>query len=448
MTDPMEQGLARAVEDITPDVLPQILLRLDEREQGADATVIPIHSKSQKRRAASWLRWAVSVAAALILAFGGYFAYGNLQIDSIVNFDVNPSIQLTVNRNEKVLSVTPLNADAEGIIDNMNLKNVDLDVAVNALIGSMLKNGYLSDIANSILISVENNDGDKAATLQQRLTEEVASLLSAYALDGSVISQSFTDRNTDMESLAQRHHISYSKAELVNKLVSLDPTRNFAEIAALPVNDINLLIEAQETALEGVTSDGTASSAAYIGMDGAQETAFRHAGVTANQVTVTKGKMDYEDGRMVYEIEFENADAEYEYEIDAMTGEVLDFEIDVFGEKESIPVLPDTTPQADQFGKDETDGEKITYDHGEHSNDGQHHEGAMESYIGINAAKQLALTHAGLDSSQVRFKEEELDDDDDRMIYEIKFISGTMVYKYEIDAITGEIIKAKSELDD
>ena len=93
----------------------------------------------------------MAAAACLCVAVlgGGVSFYQNHRVDSVIGIDVNPSIELSVNRNEKVLQANPLNEDAETILDDMNLKNVDLDIAVNALIGSMVRNGYLSELDNS-----------------------------------------------------------------------------------------------------------------------------------------------------------------------------------------------------------------------------------------------------------------------------------------------------------
>lgn len=73
---------------------------------------------------------------------------------------------------------------------------------------------------------------------------------------------------------------------------------------------------------------GMETGSAYIGIARAREIALNHAGFTASQVMVTKAAMDWEDGRMVYEIEFRRNGAEYEYEIDAQSGAILEHEID------------------------------------------------------------------------------------------------------------------------
>ena len=54
----------------------------------------------------------------------------------------------------------------------------------------------------------------------------------------------------------------------------------------------------------------------------AQEIALAHAGVKAADATITKSKLDYDDGRQVYEIEWYANGAKYDYEIDAATGKI------------------------------------------------------------------------------------------------------------------------------
>lgn len=432
MAREVESRIARRVREITPDVLPEILLRLDQQEgeakmrEGTAAVVLTdnITDISQGRETAkkrrSWTKWAASVAAVFVLILGTYFAYGNYRVDSVVDFDVNPGIQITVNSSEKVLKAEPMNADAVVVLEDMELKNVSLDVAVNALIGSMLKHGYINELANSILITVENSDAEKAATLQSRLTSEVTSLLSAYAIDSAVISQSHTVKSADISELAQQYSITYGKAELINKLIRLDNTLAFADMAKLSVNEIKLLLEARQTTLDGVTTEGSASSAAYIGESAAFDIAMQHAGVTAAETTFYKIKLDYEDGRMVYETEFRTAGAEFDCDVDALTGEIVSFE------RESIGALPT----------------------GGNSGGGTASDGSQSPQIGVDAAKEAALSHAGLAASQVTFTKAKLDYDDGHAVYDIEFYSGEYEYDFEIDAVTGAILDYDREYDD
>ena len=117
---------------------------------------------------------------------GGVSFYQNHRVDSVIGIDVNPSIELSVNRNEKVLQANPLNEDAETILDDMNLKNVDLDIAVNALIGSMVRNGYLDELDNAILVTVSNENEKKASSLRQDVVGDVESSLQEHAVQAGL----------------------------------------------------------------------------------------------------------------------------------------------------------------------------------------------------------------------------------------------------------------------
>ena len=70
------------------------------------------------------------------------------------------------------------------------------------------------------------------------------------------------------------------------------------------------------------------SSGSYIGVDKAKSIALKHAGKSASSVSFTKAKLDKEDGKVVYEIEFRSGRTEYEYDIDAYSGKILEYDID------------------------------------------------------------------------------------------------------------------------
>ncbi len=66
----------------------------------------------------------------------------------------------------------------------------------------------------------------------------------------------------------------------------------------------------------------------YIGVQRAEDIAFKHAGVSRSQVHDLDTELDSDDGQKYYEVEFEVGDTEYDYEIDAYSGKILTYEID------------------------------------------------------------------------------------------------------------------------
>ena len=152
-------------------------------------------------------------------------------------------------------------------------------------------------------------------------------------------------------------------------------------------------------------------SSDYIGMDKAEEIVLEHSGYTADDVRFTKEKLDTDDGKAEYDIEFFADGVDYEYEIDAVTGDILKAERE--GNNTNQNVSGDNSSQT--------------------------------SYIGADRAKEIALSDAGLNASDVRFTKEELDADDIRPDYDIEFIADGIEYEYEIDAVTGEILSSEKD---
>ena len=166
----MEQRLVAALEKTAPDDVSGVLSRCEARK----GTVINMETKKTTKR-----RWTSLIAAclAVMLLGGGLFYQQANAVASVVSLDVNPSIELKVNRSEKVLVCTPLNEDAKAILADMSngadLKGAKLDVAVNAIVGSLVRNGYLDSISSAIMISVEDKDTARAEKLQRELTSAV-----------------------------------------------------------------------------------------------------------------------------------------------------------------------------------------------------------------------------------------------------------------------------------
>ncbi len=83
----------------------------------------------------------------------------------------------------------------------------------------------------------------------------------------------------------------------------------------------------EQTAVPEATVTAT-STPSRIGEAAAKAAALKHAGLSESDVTRLEVKIDRENGRLVYEVEFYVGNTEYEYDIDAYTGEIIKFEIE------------------------------------------------------------------------------------------------------------------------
>ncbi len=398
----MEQRLASAVEKTAPNDVNGVLSRCDERK----GTVIPMTTKKTTKK--RWTTLAAACLALVLLGGGGIFYQQAHAVASVVSLDVNPSIELKVSKSEKVLVCTPLNEDAKAILADMgggaDLKGAKLDVAVNAIVGSLVRNGYLNSISSAIMISVEDNDTARAEKLQRELTSTVDGVLQTSEAKASVLTQTLT-QNAGLEQQARENSISTGKAALVNRVLALNPALKFDALAKLSVEELKDLAEAGAPAMP-------------IGTDKAMDiaaAAFGKASTAKMAYSAVDPELDESPAHYEVEIKSQTGE-EFEYKVDAYTGAILESKREAADGTE-VPVVQPSKP-------------------------------AASGDIGYAKAKSVALNHAGVSEGKAYDMGIELDDEDGRLIYEVEFKSGGREYSYEIDASSGAILKHEAELDD
>ena len=398
----MEQRLASAVEKTAPNDVNGVLSRCDERK----GTVIPMTTKKTTKK--RWTTLAAACLALVLLGGGGIFYQQAHAVASVVSLDVNPSIELKVSKSEKVLVCTPLNEDAKAILadmgDGADLKGAKLDVAVNAIVGSLVRNGYLNSISSAIMISVEDNDTARAEKLQRELTSTVDGVLQTSEAKASVLTQTLT-QDAGLAQQARENSISTGKAALVNRVLALNPALKFDALAKLSVEELKDLAEAGAPAM-------------LIGTDKAMDiaaAAFGKASTAKMAYSAVDPELDESPAHYEVEITSQTGE-EFEYKVDAYTGAILESKREAADGTE-VPVVQPSKP-------------------------------AASGDIGYAKAKSVALNHAGVSEGKTYDMDIELDDEDGRLIYEVEFKSGNMEYSYEINAATGAILKHEAELDD
>ncbi len=402
----IEKKINKAYKNATPDVLSSILEECEDMKgQNVFMDITPKKTPNKHRIG----RYALACVLVLAVMVGITTVNSQGKVASTISLDVNPSLEIKINKNDRVLEVNALNSDAVIVLGDMNLEGNDLDVVVNALIGSMLKNGYINEIANSILISV---DGQSASTLQNRLMNDVSGIIQSTGMNGSIVTQTLMS-NSDLEKLADHYDITLSKAQLIQSIVSQNSMYSFENLVPLSIHELNVLLNSSKNNVDNVSSTGQASDKAYIGGTQAKEIALKHAGLTESQVSDLDVEMDFDNGVMIYEVEFETSTSKYEYEINAVNGDIVQVE---------------------------KDGKKTQVSSSTSSN--------SSSYIGKSQAKDIALKHAGVSENQARDVEIDLEKDNGTPYYDIEFDANGYEYDYHIHALTGAVLKSQKEKDD
>lgn len=392
-----ENSIREEVMKSKPDNLDGIL-----RQCGKQEDIISVKRAGGTKKM-GWLKTACCIAAALVLMAVGVFAANGIisKPVTVISLDVNPSIELKLRGSGRVAQAKALNDDAQKLLEGMELEGTDKNTAVNAIIGSMVRAGYLNSLSNSVLVTVE---GKNASGVEKEIMEIINGILAQSINGGAVVGQKLT-KSGEAALLAQRHGISEGKAQLVLEVARLNPMLVPDELAKLSINELNVLLSAKEAQTE-VSKSGEVSTKAYIGAEKALEIALTHAGVQKGAVKDIEVELDFKRGIMVYEVEFKTGGMEYEHLINAITGEIIE-------DKQKLD-----------------DDDDIT---------------VPENAINAQKARGIALEHAGVAAENVTDFEIDLDRKNGVAVYEVEFRAGDTEYDYVINAQTGEVISFKKK---
>lgn len=434
----IEARLKRAVSDMTPDVLEKVM-SADVVKDERMANTMP--KNNNKKKFAGKI---IAACAAIAIMLGGaaYFA-GDGLTESTITIDVNPSVEIITGKSDKVKKVEPLNEDGKIIIDGMDFKDTDVDVTVNALIGSMAQKGYLTDVNNeNVLVSVQNDDAQKAERIRVEVVNNVRKALSDNNVSATVFNQVVTDDKT-ADDMVKEYGISYGKAVFISKLLTVAPELDAKELSSMTISEIAALVEKQnidiskiiryeyddstheniEDAIEDWNEEALENSLVsqdeYIGMEKALYAALDHAGVSKDAAYDISVKLEADEDGIEYEVEFKSGGMEYEYDINAMTGAVIKYE----SEKDDDYVKPTSAATTS-------------------SSNGK-------TLIGEEKAKEIAFKAAGVSASDAKKLSVKLDNEDDGTVkYEVEFDYGQYEYEYDINAYTGAVISSDKDIDD
>ncbi len=420
----VERRLRQGFADVAPDDFPAVRLRLPRQKEGG-LQMAGKENTTKRRRPGL----AIAMAAlALVLVIGGatgvaLYSRGH-SVASIVSVDVNPSVELRANKAGKVLRCVPLNSDAAELLSDMNggkdLEGTTLPVAVNAVVGSLLRAGYLDGLSSAILLSVEDKDAERAARLQQELVSAVDGVLKSASNNASVLSQSLgSDKGLD--SRAEQNNISSGKAYLVDRVIEKNPSLDYSALAALTVEELRDMLK-------------TGAGKMPIGCDAAVSAAMKYAGLEGNSSVTADADPELDEAAPHYDVDLYYGGAEYEYRVDAYSGEVLEGQPNVGGSgTASVPAAPSRPGTSSQPGTSSKPSGGTSAGNGD---------------IGTEGAKAAALKHAGLSEGEVTRMKVERDYERGRLVYEVEFSKGRVEYEYVIDAATGAVLEHDRDYDD
>lgn len=183
--------------------------------------------KSQVR-VAPYLILAALCSFVLLVGVRGYSIYNSPV--SYISIDVNPSIELGINRFERVVSAVAYNKDGENVLQKLSLKNVSYIQAIDKILEEEKERKFLTENAQ-LFFTVISDESD--AIIKQLEREE------AFQIYGAM---TYTSDKTCMQE-AHQYEMSFGKYRACMELSQYDESITIEECHGMTIGEIQSRIE-------------------------------------------------------------------------------------------------------------------------------------------------------------------------------------------------------------
>ena len=175
-------------------------------------------------------------------------------------------------------------------------------------------NNTESSIQDSSESSKQNNNVNNTGDISLDKAKEIA--LSHAGLSSDQVT--FVQANKDFDDGIQKYDIEFY----------CNGKEYDYEINASNGQIIKYDYDAEYDYIQNNNNQSNVNNIAKISEEEAKQIVLSHAGLTSNQVTFKRTELDFDYGIQKYEVEFYYNNREYNYEIDANTGDILAYEQD------------------------------------------------------------------------------------------------------------------------
>ena len=171
----------------------------------------------------------IIITCLIIIAGVITFILLNNRVASIITMDINPSIEINLDKEEKVIKVKAINDDAKSIVSN-EYNNKTLEEALTLLVTNLISENYVEDNNVDIILHTEGNIKIEDITQKIEFTfgkEEVHPTLTII-----------NDITKEDEKLAKKYHINPAKAAYINSITKEIASADIETLAAKPVREL------------------------------------------------------------------------------------------------------------------------------------------------------------------------------------------------------------------
>lgn len=172
----------------------------------------------------------IAVVLVLIVGVIGFILLNNNKIVSTITLDINPSIEINLDKNEKVILIIALNDDANDII-NDNLKGKTIEETLNVIIDNLIEKGYANE--NDLLEVILYTDGKIS---NKEFEKKLTKTFSEKRIDSDIIVVEKVTKED--EELAKKYNVSPAKVSYIKSIEEENENVNIEDLVDKSVNEL------------------------------------------------------------------------------------------------------------------------------------------------------------------------------------------------------------------
>ncbi len=178
------------------------------------------------------------------LAACGLFENDDITVEegtTYTSIDINPSIEMILDEEGIVVTVSYLNEDAEIVAANLELIGLPFKEALEIYIDAAIEAGYIDVDSNENIITITNDD----EAVEEDLKADVEAILAERAVGAAIFGGEMLEA---YHALAEDYDISVGRARLISRAVEIDGELTFEEALELSQQEIMSILIAEHRA--------------------------------------------------------------------------------------------------------------------------------------------------------------------------------------------------------
>lgn len=209
----------------------------DEVLKGRTCEYVIKHMHRSRKPAPRRMKWAVSLACLLLFATSGLGGYSLYYTEAaVISIDVNPSIELDINRWGKVVDQTTYGEESETVLQSLSLKHLEYEEALALLLASDAMQQYLKKDA-LVSITLETKDGDP------QMFSSLQECVNTALMQCHGVKAEYASVDSHMCEEAHEHGMSLGKYYAIQELLTADPQATLDEFKDKSMKEIKVHTE-------------------------------------------------------------------------------------------------------------------------------------------------------------------------------------------------------------